>query len=271
MSRVWILPERSDPESEAIQKILSSIGEMAVENWDAPEVVRTHQIYAIERGDWPEWAKGVAQNIDHHRPGDPGYGGEPDEFFESSSIGQVIRELGKLGLVPEWERSGVPKEYLLVAAADHCLGAAYRGECPGVDPSELLEWRIQSRAAYQGRPAEDIRADIERARVVLRAAPRITLGICECGCDQNEHGCGCQSCSAIAELADMRGQEVPELPDAAGLEKTGIIADGRPDKDGRVKVVCWGSYTEVDTFMRAMNFRDMYGDPCRGFAGGYVV
>lgn len=32
----------------------------------------------------------------------------------------------------------VPHDLVLVAAADHCLGAARRGECPGVDPDALI-------------------------------------------------------------------------------------------------------------------------------------
>ncbi len=34
----------------------------------------------------------------------------------------------------------VPRDLVLTAAADHCLGAAYHGECPGVDPDELVRW-----------------------------------------------------------------------------------------------------------------------------------
>ena len=37
------------------------------------------------------------------------------------------------------------------AAADHCLGAAYQGLCPGVDPDELMQWRVESRAKFQDR------------------------------------------------------------------------------------------------------------------------
>src|SRR5690606_8892557 len=34
-----------------------------------------------------------AQVIDHHRPGDPGFGKSPAEFMSASSIGQTIAEL----------------------------------------------------------------------------------------------------------------------------------------------------------------------------------
>lgn len=114
---------------------------------------------------------------DHHRPGDPGYGRPPSEFLPASSIGQVISLLADSGRLPqEWTRrfvsgsyyssrgdiigstvrivSGqdgghldepsypgevaiIPADIILCAAADHCLGAAYRGECPGADPRKI--------------------------------------------------------------------------------------------------------------------------------------
>src|SRR5690606_5323560 len=38
--------------------------------------------------------------IDHHCPGDPGYGRPPSEFLTASSLGQVISELARLGKPP---------------------------------------------------------------------------------------------------------------------------------------------------------------------------
>lgn len=32
---------------------------------------------------------------------------------------------------------------MVVAAADHCLEAAFQGECPGVDPGELFRYRVR--------------------------------------------------------------------------------------------------------------------------------
>lgn len=121
--------------------------------------------------------------IDHHRLGDPGYGRPPSEFLAASSIGQVIAELARLGQlpkswpvtdsgvpsivgsiaarqgraatvtrglasmmgVPQWYGQIIPRDIVLTAAADHCLEAAYRGECPGVDPDALARFYSGSR------------------------------------------------------------------------------------------------------------------------------
>src|SRR5690606_27893763 len=69
----------------------------------------------------------------------------------------------------------VPQEIVYAAAADHCLAAAYRGECPGVDPDALMRWRAASRAAFRRRAVEDVLADVERAREALMDAPVVRL------------------------------------------------------------------------------------------------
>jgi hypothetical protein len=147
-------------------------------------------------------------------------------------------------------------EILLAAAADHCLAAAYRGECPGVDPDRLMRWRAESRAKFQGRPVEAVLADVERAREALRAAPEIDL-------------------TPSITARDMRGQKIQELPEASAREGLCFIADGLPGRDGLVKVVCQsGTPEQIRAFMEAWGpaegLQDIYGDPARGFAGGYL-
>jgi hypothetical protein len=302
--------------------------------------------------------------IDHHRPGDPGYGRPPSEFLAASSIGQVIAELAHtrttsnlfnydvvldnaqwsrieagthhdhtmswgcdddripdvevdrfsdLGdplptvvrlLEQSWPtpfawvaeigayiictpRGGfelggseswhvVPADFVLTAAADHCLGAAYRGKCPGVDPDALMRWRAESRARYQRRSVEAILADVERAKEALQNARRLDLvpGVPCC-----QH-LDCPECAGYGTVGgvnvrDMRGQHVPELPEAATRLGLGYVADVRDGRDGRRKIVCSGDAEQVRAFLEvwapAQGLLDLYGDPARGFAGGYVA
>jgi hypothetical protein len=188
----------------------------------------------------------VVLRVDHHRPGDPGYGRPPAEYWQASSLGQVC---AALDIEPA-------DELRLVAAADHCLAAAYRGECPGVDPDELMAWRAASRARFQRRPVEAVLADVERAREALRAAPVIEL-------------------APGVTARDLRGQAVPELPEAAAREGICFVGEQRLP-DGRVKIVhqC-GTPFQVKAFMEqwapAQGLVDIYGAPARGFAGGYLA
>jgi len=306
--------------------------------------------------------------IDHHRPGDPGYGRPPAEFMATSSIGQVVQILASQDRIPrDWEYAAtgssfgeddvelfgphgrrralsrfgdddlravgapvalgspsvdgcvydeptgswwvhwgsggcdvgdwdlaakIPADLVLIAAADHCLAAAYRGECPGVDPDALMRWRAESRARFQRRAVEDVLADVERARAALMDAPVVRLspepwepacgvhgrtGACwqSGGPDPSVRTDACYAMGDPLLVVDMRGRHVPELPEASAREGVCFIADGLPGPDGRVKIVCQsGTPAQIDAFMRvwapAQGLEDIYGDPARGFAGGYV-
>ena len=306
--RVWALGA-PDPEMQRIEDLLSGLGEQVVHALDATGQ-RVHPgayyratalsapvpdgatVYAIECGG-PAIPAGAVV-IDHHRPGDPGYGRPPAEFLAASSIGQVLAELARLDVLPEdwryvgihpddptyWDRAGelvpspggrtvrywhalgmsydyrIPADHVLAAAADHCLAAAYRGECPGVEPDELMRWRVAVRAAHQGRPVDELLADVEQARARLRAAPAVALG------------------DRLA-ARDLRGEHVPELPEAAVREGMAYMAT-ITDRDGRQKIVLGAADAEtVRAFLERWAPReglvDLYGDPARGFAGGYVA
>lgn len=149
----------------------------------------------------------------------------------------------------------IPPPLIYAAAADHCLAAAYRGECSGVDPDALMDWRIETRAAFRERPASEILADINRACMVLREAPNIDIG--------------------GYAVRDLRDRVVPELPEAALREEAAYLTLVT-DRDGRRKVVLGGrTFSKmVKAFMAewapAHGLVDIYGDPARGFAGGYL-
>jgi hypothetical protein len=235
----------------------------------------------------------ITHRVDHHRPGDPGYGLPPGQYWPASSLGQVCAVVGVLGDEPgeqyydgavrirtfqsdfnldDWDYVPVQDAHL-VAAADHCLAAAYRGECPGVDPDELMRWRAESRAAFQGRPVADVLADIESARSKLRAAVR-GPGAMDCG--HGDHAeAGCPGCGPVPgpEYADLRGESIPELPEAACREDIPFLSTVT-DRDGREKVVLQAAPAElVARFMAGdivTGLTDVYGDPARGFSGGYL-
>jgi hypothetical protein len=159
------------------------------------------------------------------------------------------------------------REQILIAAADHCLEPAYRGRCPGVDPDELMRWRAESRAAFRvasqrwdeatgffecdWRPLTHaemlvrVLADVEAARCVLRTA---------------------------RAYVDVRGQSIPELPEAACRDGIPYLATVT-DRDGREKIVLGAAPPElVELFLIGKvvpYLTDHYGDPQRGFAGAY--
>jgi hypothetical protein len=228
-------------------------------------------------------------------------------YLEASSIGQLIQALARAGVdFPNWpavslprqlvsglyykDKIGhiaciqagpariIPQEVLLVAAADHCLAAAYRDQCPGVDPGKLMLWRAASRAKFQGRTVEEVIRDIEEAISTIKAAPRITLGRplgCEPGnCehwDTQKPKCYCDQV-----VIDLRGIYVPELAEAQARFGVSVIFDGIPDWDGRKKLNCMGTPDACLAFFAVLDLLgcdpdSCYGDPNRGIVWAYRI
>lgn len=76
-------------------------------------------------------------------------------------------------------------------------------------------------------------------------------------------------------VADMRRDKpVPELPEAAARYGYAYVSGPLASPDGREKITCSGEAHVVDAFLRHWAERegleDLYGDPARGFAGGYM-
>lgn len=309
VSHLYVLGA-SDPEMEAIEKLLVGYGQpfvyaeipgspgkrvhpgcmyRAALPADAPRA----RNYVLVECAFAEGGGGPAEGaevitVDHHRPGDAGFGLPPHRFLEASSVGQVYLHLvARYGLTgcddlrfaTAWEldidnthtwyvdssattgaiqRSaceGVPMWIVHTAAADHCLAAAYRGECPGVDPDALMQYRAKARAAFQKRPVEDILADIEYSTKALHASQLLYFG-----------GLG---------VADMRRDPpFPELPEAACRSNCPYLAGPLKGPDGRMKYVISGPAEVVQAWLDgegfAGNLSDRYGDPARGFGGGYA-
>lgn len=184
--------------------------------------------------------RGPAVRVDHHHPGDPGFDAGPQEYLRGSSLGQVLRLL---------EREPTETQRLL-AASDHCLSAAYQGECPGVDPNELLFLRASWQARITGRTLSDV---IEG---VLDAAKRV----------RRHHD------SEFGESRFLDPTQIPrDLPE--GSAYAGVPVRYRALlPDGVLKeMLKGGSPQAVEAFMAEHRHagRSVYGNPFRGYAGAY--
>lgn len=181
--------------------------------------------------------------VDHHNLGDPGYDAPPSEFWEGSSIGQVSRLIG-----------ASHAESKLVAASDHCLSAAMRGECPGIDPDELMSWRIMARSAMAEIQPWLLRRMIGRAVERIEHLPRL-----------NFRG---------VQIVDASFDTTPELRDAAALVHVPIITT-RMNASGNLKIGLYGAQPDVVSswlaMMEASGLADhTYGNPYREYAGAVL-
>lgn len=178
--------------------------------------------------------------VDHHHPGDPGYTAAPGDYLLGSSLGQVLALLGREPT--ETQR--------LLAASDHCLTAAYQGQCPGVDPHELLFLRASWKAHITQRTLTDVMEGI------LEAAARVRRHL--------------DAVSGESRFLDPT--RVPaDLPEGAAY--AGIPVRYRAwMPDGRVKEMFKGGTPgAIEAFLdehRAAG-REVYGNPHRGYGGAY--
>lgn len=179
--------------------------------------------------------------MDHHHPGDPGYAMPPERYLEGASIGQTLRLL-------EQEPTATQK---IIAAADHCLTAAYQGRCPGIDPGELLFLRASWRARTTGRSLMDVVDGIFHAAKLVRRHY------------DSEYG----------ESVFLDPTAVP--PDL----QEGAAYAGRPvryrewfDRSQLKEMLKGAAPAHIERFMA--EHRDLghevYGNPYRGYAGAYI-
>jgi len=119
-----------------------------------------------------------------------------------------------------------------------------------------MEWRLRTRAEFQGIAYADLLATVQAAQAVIHTAKR--------------------ECIGESFVADIRGTHVPEAPEASLRLGLPILCNGLPDGDGRRKVNllgddegravhAWLTGYAVDV----LGLEDVYGVPARGFAGGY--
>lgn len=178
--------------------------------------------------------------IDHHNPGDAGYGKAPKDFYEGSSLGQFLRLIG----MEPTQRQRV------IAAADHCLSAAYRGECPGITLEELTEFREQTRAQARRMSREDLQLQIEHSTLVLRHAERVNI--------------------AGIPVAWFDSEPPPTEASEASARLSQPYVAITKRSDGRIKAVIKSAPAKVvEAWLALSDLAGTYGDAQRGFAGGY--
>jgi len=249
------------------------------------------------------------RRIDHHRPGDVGFGRPPADFLPASSIGQVISELARLGVYPTdgysteaepgvapgtFVRGGVDGWSVVVAtssgpatqqflgdrvtaaACDHCLGAAWQGQCPGVSPAEVRLYRARM---AESRPVDPIDpAEYQRR---FNAAHQIIVDEI-CGPCREYLAPWFESTGYLeadwdpSAVIDTRPYgHLDELPDVACYLGVAYLAEVE-DRDGRRKVLLGGATRPqqvrdfIERWAPIHGLTGIYGDPERGFAGGYV-
>lgn len=193
--------------------------------------------------------------VDHHRPGDSGFGRPPEEAIEASSLGQVAAVLGV----------ALNEEQRITAAMDHCLAAAAAGRVPNIEADSVIE-RLR-------RP-HSLRDMLQAAAALGRAEMRAGLAavIDNPPNERGERDQGPHPALRVAALALGVAYEVTittRKSDPNGAYKRVVAGGGEGSIPGVEPIALWmkraraGDFPEIDP-------DTVYGDAVRGFAGAYI-
>jgi hypothetical protein len=204
--------------------------------------------------------------FDHHNPNDDGYGKSPELFWQASSIGQLWAFL-----YPDQTIADVPKEMLRVAAMDHCFNAAIQGLCPNVSKEEVLETKIQEIAKATGARESMVLEAIEKWTVLLQETDVLTDIYCD-----DQVGIIAGKKVFLVKKHTGVGYSLSYLTaqTAATLEGYTIIIRVKDTADALCdRLMLCGNVTEemAKEFMEKnpLNLKRVFGNPSRGYAGGY--
>lgn len=216
-------------------------------------------------------------HVDHHNPGDPGYGFPKEKFWEASSIGQIWNMFYP-DLTPNLD-------LMYTAAADQNLRHAYQ-----IYP-KLENWRIKEKSKFENRKEEDIQTEFRFAksilkRILLQNPPYLLIGGKEVldltpGFEICVAPNGCSATRFIGDKKWIRPEgkhkvhNLRKFEELRGMSdmacKLGIPILTKITENGRRKIFLRAAEEEtVKDFLSYKHLTDVFGDPCRGFAGGYL-
>lgn len=191
---------------------------------------------------------------DYHNEGDAGFQKHPDQFWEGSSIGQFCNFI----------EFSPDHTLLMVAAADHCLSAAYAGLCPRINPVKFRKFRVKQKCEfYKNDPKSEYKSTPESLNAVIDNAIEIL-----------------KNAENINGIIDLRNfGYINELPEAACILGVGYMTqideiDEKNEKTGNKKILIEGVTTpeQISEFIEwakklENKVGEPYGNPNRGFAG----
>ncbi len=183
----------------------------------------------------------IQENLDHHNEGDSGFAMEPKDYLNGSSLGQTLSFFGE---TPTSDQK-------LLCAADHCLTAAYRGDCLDVDPDELLFSRTAWLSKILNLPLGEVINDVFAAKELI-----------------NKNYCEKAEMSFFLDPLNQ-----PNYIAEASAYVGKPICYRRITPEGNTKeMLKGGTFTQISDFIERHKLagRRVYGNPYRGYAGAYL-
>lgn len=247
----------------------------------------------------------TGRKIDHHNPGDPGFGKDTKQFFPASSLGQIVGlayegadslpealELNrKLAAENYGENSSinsimfkgikfdgskwivdldgvkviVPPRFVLQAAADNCLASGYAGQCPGIDISKLKELQVDNIAKATVSSHQAVIEAVRKFEQLLRTSSKQNFGNGEAVFDLR-----------AVNLGEGYSLDYLALKEAAARGAQVYLIKHRTSKTEPPFIMLNGNPTPnivqhfVSAFASETGLVRVSGNPQRGYAIGYL-
>lgn len=264
--RIFLLGA-SDPEMDRIVEILCEQEHKVI--YAKKDGVRVHAGNAYDANNIDEIPKEVRliiveceiesfthdKRIDHHRPGDFGFGKGPEEFWEASSLGQMFSLFG----LPKPESGS---RDLVLAAMDHCYNDAMHDLCPNVKRNEVLRVKTEEIAKAAKKSVDEVEKTTQVFREKIRTSPTVVIG--------KETVFDLQENTGVGYSLEYLTAQV-----AAVLEDVPVIIHLYEKMGGQERLHLCGSVKEetltffIENWAPKNNLVRIYGNPARGYAGGY--
>lgn len=211
--------------------------------------------------------------IDHHFPGDPGFGGEG---FPASSLGQLLAMFPELlevtAHLPKaggWERFGqmwyfggnmvALREDVIIGEVDHCLSGFAAGKLT-TPRDEAQEWILQRqkhlRPQIEEAMAMLVRSGLPKIRVESRVI--VDLRECEVLCPKGRLGHVLVSAAILTGIAYI------------GWGTQGVKPEGRHIGFGGGGTGSVVGALDFRPLLASLGAVGIFGDPQRGVGGGYI-
>ena len=187
--------------------------------------------------------------------------GSPEFYMGSSAIGQLVSSLISHPVFGGGREAAEKLEPLLwearlAAASEHYLSDAYRGRCPGVNPSALRLWRAMNRAELMEKKPRDVLAMVDAAVDELQKLPSLALG-------------GGRSVIRVDKY-------IPEMYEAAAITGLELMYSRKEKEGGKTKVTLINASAQtIEAWVEwastpGSGLEGAYGSPSKGYAGAFL-
>jgi len=186
-----------------------------------------------------------------------------DSTFKRWEYPGLTRTYNPCGTNGELRNVVVPEKFVLQAAADHCLAAAYARQCPGVEFDKLRELQIRNIANGTEKDFDTVRVEVERFKNSFKSRKPISFGR-----------------GKVFDFTDIdlgEGYSLPylSLKEAGTISGSAYLVRHRFGENEPQAIMLSNATPKMvqfflDVFAKEKGLVDTFANPQKSYAGGYL-